>query len=484
HKGFVQTDNIVKGIESVLEPEKNSIDLIIEYMDSKAIEFGTQYKEKLYDLYNYKYCNRKFDLIISSDDNAFDFLREYHDDLFPDTPIVFCGVNNFDAPNLIDHNVFTGILEVQSIRETIDLALVLHPKTGKIVFIVDDTPTGLYFWNMAQKLFKYYEDIQMIHFDSSLSMAQIENKVSKLSDDTILYFGTFHRDKDGIYYSFDETISRLSKASAQPMYGNSVQVLPYGIVGGKLFGGFYHGQITAELAQRILKEEKVQDIPVLTEPQTQYMFNYEQMQRFGINTSNLPEGSIIINKPFSFYEENKILIWSVIAFVALQMLIIISLIINITKRKQAETQIKHLNLVLRAIRNVNQLIVKEKNSEVLIKKVCEILIADRGYNNAWLVLLGKQRKYINSAEAGLGKNFIPMKKMLEEGKLTICGNDTIEKNDLVIIKDPKKECVDCPLSANYSGRFGCTICIKHDDNIYGLLSVSASGHYINDKEEQ
>ncbi|MCD4818392.1 MAG: PAS domain S-box protein [Candidatus Cloacimonetes bacterium] len=340
HKGFVQTDNIVKGIESVLKSPKNSIDLIIEYMDSKAIEYGTQYKEKLYDLYSYKYGNQKFDLIISSDDNAFDFLREYHKDLFPDTPIVFCGVNNLDAPDLIDNNIFTGILEIQSVRETIDLALSLHSKTSEIVFIIDDTPTGLYFWNMVQKLFKYYDDILMIRFDSSLSMAQIEDKVNKLSDDTILFFGTFNRDKDGKYYSFDETVSRVSKASKQPMYGNSVQVLSYGIVGGKLFGGFYHGQITAELAQRILKGEKVRDIPVLTEPQTQFMFNYEQLQRFGINTADLPESSIIINKPYSFYEENKILIWGVIVFVALQMLIIILLIINISKRKKAEKNLQ------------------------------------------------------------------------------------------------------------------------------------------------
>ncbi len=297
HKGFFQTDNIVKGIESVLDPQKNNINLIIEYMDSKAIGFKIQYKEKLFDLYNYKYVNQKFDLVISSDDNAFNFLREYHEDLFPGTPIVFCGVNNFEAPNLIDHNVFTGILEVSSVKETIDLALSLHPETGKIVFIVDDTPTGLYFWNVSQKLFKYHEDIQMILFDSSLSMAEIENKASKLSDDTILYFGTFHRDKDGKYYSFDEAVSRISKASPRPMYGNSAQVLPCGIVGGKLFSGFYHGQVIAELAQRILNGEKVRDIPVLTKPQTQYMFNYEQMQRFGIDTSDLPEESIIINKP-------------------------------------------------------------------------------------------------------------------------------------------------------------------------------------------
>jgi len=111
HKGYSWTDNIQKGIESVLEPENNT-HLTIEYMDAKAIEFNREYKEKLFDLYKYKYRNKGFDLIISSDNNAFNFLREYYEVLFPDTPIVFCGVNNTKAPEIIDPNLFTGLVEV------------------------------------------------------------------------------------------------------------------------------------------------------------------------------------------------------------------------------------------------------------------------------------------------------------------------------------------------------------------------------------
>ena len=336
HKGFLWTDNIVKGIESALESEKNNIKLSVEYMDTKTTGYETEYKKQLYDLYKYKYRNRKFDLIISSDDNALDFLREFHQDLFPGVPIVFCGVNNLNISNMIDRKIFTGIIELHSVKGTIDLALRLHPGTRQIVFVVENSPTGTYLWNQIKGLLKYYEDIRTTRIDNSLSMEQIEDKVRKLPDDTIVYWGTLHRDKFEKYYAFEEGASRVSKASSRPMYGHSVQILPYGIVGGKLLGGFYHGQIVAEMAQRILMGEKALDISVLTEPQTQYMFNYEQMQRFGINTSDLPEGSIIINKPSSFYEENKILIWSVIAFVVLQILIIIGLIMNITKRKKAE----------------------------------------------------------------------------------------------------------------------------------------------------
>ena len=50
------------------------------------------------------------------------------------------------------------------------------------------------------------------------------------------------------------------------------------------------------------------------------------------------------------------------------------------QRKQAEARIEHLNLVLRAIRNVNQLVAREKNPDKLLKGACNLLIETRGYH--------------------------------------------------------------------------------------------------------
>ena len=339
-KGFLWSDNIVKGIESVLEPTKNNITLRIEYMDTKYVGYKKEYKKRLYDLYKYKYSNQAFDLVISTDDNAFDFLREYHKDLFPGVPIVFCGVNNLDAAKLIDRDIFTGIIELHSVRGTIDLMLGLHPETRRIVFIFDNTPTGTFLWSQIEGLLKHYKDIRVTRFDDSLSMNQVEDGVSKLSDDTVVLWGPFNRDKFGTYYSSEEGAFRISKASAQPVYGLSVQVLPYGIVGGKLLGGFYHGQVTAKIAQRVLAGQAVRSIPVPERSPAQYMFNYEQLQRFGINISDLPEESVVINRPFSFYETSKKLVWSVVVVVLLQAVAILVMWISIIRRRQAEDALR------------------------------------------------------------------------------------------------------------------------------------------------
>jgi len=157
---------------------------------------------------------------------------------------------------------------------------------------------------------------------------------------------------------------------------------------------------------------------------------------------------------------------------------------DITKQKQAEETIKHINIVLRTISSVNQLIVVEKNRDELIRKVCEILIKNHAYANAWIVLLGKDGEYLTSTEAGLGKRFLPLKKMLVEGTLPDCGRKTLKKKDMVIIEKPHEECPDCPLSKGYAEYGGYTICLKHGSEIYGLLTVSVPLLFIDDKTEQ
>ncbi len=59
----------------------------------------------------------------------------------------------------------------------------------------------------------------------------------------------------------------------------------------------------------------------------------------------------------------------------------------IAERTRAWERIEHLNLALRAIRNVNQLITQEKDRDRLIKGACDNLTENRGYDYAWVVLL-------------------------------------------------------------------------------------------------
>ena len=141
YQGYKWTDDENRGIESVLKPAIGTNNLYIEYMDTKKI-FGDLYSQRLYEIYKLKYKNFKFDVIIVTDNNAFEFMLKYRDDLFPGTPVVFCGVNYFEETQLRGQKLITGVNEENDLKGSIELMLKLHPKTKEIIFINEWTTTG------------------------------------------------------------------------------------------------------------------------------------------------------------------------------------------------------------------------------------------------------------------------------------------------------------------------------------------------------
>jgi PAS domain S-box-containing protein len=157
---------------------------------------------------------------------------------------------------------------------------------------------------------------------------------------------------------------------------------------------------------------------------------------------------------------------------------------DITERKQAEKRIEHLNSVLKAIRKVNQLITMEKDRNRLLQGACDNLIATRGYYNAWIALIDESGSLVTTAEAGLGKDFLPLVERLKRGELTDCGRKALMQLQVVATEDPFSTCTDCPLSDKYHDRGALTVRLEYGEKVYGLLSVSIPKELTADKEEQ
>jgi DNA-binding response OmpR family regulator len=65
-------------------------------------------------------------------------------------------------------------------------------------------------------------------------------------------------------------------------------------------------------------------------------------------------------------------------------------------------RISYLNSMILAVRNVNQLITKEKDRDRLLQGSCDSLIKNRSNCNVWIVLLDEAGRFVTAAEAGLG----------------------------------------------------------------------------------
>lgn len=83
---------------------------------------------------------------------------------------------------------------------------------------------------------------------------------------------------------------------------------------------------------KLLNNEERAKIPFINKVPRTYMFDYTAMKRFNIGIEDIPENSVVYNKPFSIYEEYRWYIFGVIIFMVAQTLLVISLLINQKKR--------------------------------------------------------------------------------------------------------------------------------------------------------
>lgn len=150
--------------------------------------------------------------------------------------------------------------------------------------------------------------------------------------------------------------------------------------------------------------------------------------------------------------------------------------------KKNEKKMERLNIVLRTIRNVNKLLVKEKDRNRLLQEICDNLIKNHGYYNAWFALFNEE-ELVATAQAGLGKDFLPMIQRLKRGELTDCGRKAMSQPGPVVTYDPIT-CIDCPLSASYGGRGAMTMRLEYEGKVYGIVSASIPKYLVVDAKEQ
>jgi C4-dicarboxylate-specific signal transduction histidine kinase/ABC-type uncharacterized transport system substrate-binding protein len=338
HRGYEWSDSIVKGIESEISAETQDVQIYFEYMDTKHV-YTLDYLEHLHTQYVYKYGNLTFDAIITSDNNAFDFILMHQETLFPETPVVFCGVNDFQDSLIMDKPWITGVIEDIDIKNTLGIALKFHPNTNRVFLINDISPTGKALRNRWLEIIPEYEGALEFTFIDDFAVSELADRVQKLPENSLLLLLALSRDIDGKYFSYEEIIPVIADNSKVPIYSFWYTYLGRGIVGGMLTNGFYQGKEAAEITNRILQGEDIRTIPIVRESPNKYMFDYIYMKEHGLKLSELPKGSIVINKPSSFYKVHKGLISFIVTALVFSLLFIFILIFNIKKRRRAELQL-------------------------------------------------------------------------------------------------------------------------------------------------
>ncbi|SFJ86107.1 PAS domain S-box-containing protein [Desulfomicrobium apsheronum] len=319
--------------------ELQGVRIITEYMDSKR-HVKSEHTENLLRLYASKYSLDHPDVVIATDDNAFNFLRIYGKQVFGHVPVVFCGVNFFQDDMLEGLDNFAGVVETIDVRRTLAAAVALHPSIRQIAVVVDRTPTGRSTAQALKEITSAFSNkIDFIMLDG-LPMTSLLDKVRALPQQSVVLLLNFNRDADGRVFSHLETIKLLREATALPIYGVWDFFMGEGIVGGMITSGKGQGMAAASMAVRIINGQAPKDVGVNKQSPNRWMFDYAQLKRLGLSEEKLPLGSQILNRPPSFYEVNKKIIWSLVAAVLFLTGVSSIMALNIIQRRRVQAELR------------------------------------------------------------------------------------------------------------------------------------------------
>ena len=367
HHGYLWTDEITRGVREIFS-ERN-VELHVEYMDTKH-QLNIDLQNLLIRALRIKHQKHQYDVIISSDNNAFEFLKKYGEQIFNAVPVVFCGVNYLQNSDLVGLVNYTGINEKPDIIKNLNLIRKLQPNRNKIIVITDNTTTGKLNQKEVLRIAELPQNNSIqIELMFDVSLKELVEKVRNFDERTAILFTIFIKDKNDIYLGYEQGMKFVCDNTSAPVYATQNFNSELGIFGGYLTNGYDQGAAAARKAAMIFSGKQVSDIPILWETPTRLRLDNNQLKHYGISLNRLPQDCEILNQPVSLYYQHKKLIWNTIIIFSLLLFSLIGVIYGLLRSKLAEKVVKQSEKKYRKlISNISDVIViMDKDSIIKYK---------------------------------------------------------------------------------------------------------------------
>ena len=327
-----------QGIRDALVSSPYQIELYREYLETTLFP-DPDTQQEFRQWYIHKYRDLKPDLIIAAGPSPLRFMLDSHEKFFSGIPIVFCGSSQEQAehPQLDSH--FTGIWEKFETTKTLEAAMLLQPGTKHVVVIGGATSFDRHLEAMVKGKLGSYESKLEITYLTDLTMPQLLERLRHLPEHTVVLLTDIAEDAAGTKFVASTQAAPMALSAANgPVFSLSDVDLGHGEIGGDLTSFTKEGEVVGGIVLRILKGEKPQDIPVVNGANV-YMFDWRALQRWGFKETNLPPGSIILNRPLSFWTLYWRYVLVVILVLLAQFVAILALLWQRARRREAERKL-------------------------------------------------------------------------------------------------------------------------------------------------
>jgi signal transduction histidine kinase len=282
------------------------------------------------------FAKRSPDIIVSIGAPAAAFVQRHRQQLFATTPMVFTAVDQ----RRVQYSSLTANDAVVALRinylAAIENILQVLPDTKNVTVVVGTSPIERFWKDAIAKEAAPLANRIKLSWTDELSFEELLRQASALPPQTAIFWELMIVDAAGVVHEGGTPLTRLHAIANAPIFSYDESFFGNEIVGGPLLLVADSGRQTAAVAIRILSGEKPSEIKVPVVQFASPMFDWRQMQRWGISESRLPLGSKIYFRDPTLWEQYQWQIMLIASVILVQAALIVGLLYEHRRRQIAE----------------------------------------------------------------------------------------------------------------------------------------------------
>jgi signal transduction histidine kinase len=326
-------------LRATLSNVKPSVAVFGETLDLSRFS-GPKQEAILRTYIQQKYSDVGFGVVLAVGASAFDLVRRWRSELWPDAPIVFAAIDEMTAAELKPDSNTTGLIMQRTIKSMMTSARVLVPDLQGVAVLGGSLSRDPYRLQYLLELPKLAAETKLINL-TGLPLAEQMARAAELPDKTAILYTSLFIDDEGTRYSAADALTAIAKVANRPIVVDVESLVGFGATGGLVLDNVAYGREVAGLAIRILDGASVAANPIAVSEYTRPVFDSRQLQKWHIGESNLPAGSEIRFRPQSMWEQFATQILAACAVFIVQIALIGWLIYEHRRRHLAEVQARN-----------------------------------------------------------------------------------------------------------------------------------------------
>jgi ABC-type uncharacterized transport system substrate-binding protein len=221
-------------LRATLSNVKPSVAIFGETLDLSRFS-GPKQEAILRTYIQQKYSDVGFGVVLAVGASAFDLVRRWRSELWPDAPIVFAAIDEMTAAEFKPDPNTTGLIMQRTIKSMMTSARVLVPDLQGVAVLGGSLSRDPYRLQYLLELPELAAETKLINL-TGLPLAEQMARAAELPDKTAILYTSLFIDDEGTRYSAADALTAIAKVANRPIVVDVESLVGFGATGSPTVG--------------------------------------------------------------------------------------------------------------------------------------------------------------------------------------------------------------------------------------------------------